>query len=378
MPEPLAGRLNVATLNTRGIPIRGSRLASRYAAIGAEFEAGQADVVCFQEVFSYRHLRLLTRRMPSFRHVSYRPSILGPAGGLATFSRRPVAGQYYQGFGTPPNVPNISRHIRPQARLKGALVTRLADPGLYIVSTHPVANWDGDWSRASRFYPLHHAQLAALARTVRGIEGPAVVCGDFNVDRESSLFSEFMAGTGLTDAFGGQCPPTFRAEFLPTGKAPHCIDFILTAAGVTAESTGLLFTGQVPLPGGPGFVSDHIGLSARLAVPRPADGPSGRGTSLIPVKLGIVSAFAAIGMGAGVAVTRHAHRSPLSPWWDQRVGNTRLRRSDLPMGGVAALLTAAALRAAGQHTVARATTALGIGAAAGALTTGFADPLPPS
>jgi hypothetical protein len=186
MPEPLAGRLNVATLNTQGIPIRGSRLASRYAAIGAEFEA------------------------------------------------------------TPPNVPTVSRHIRSQARLKGALVTRLADPGLFIVSTHPVANWDGDWSRASRFYPLHHAQLAALARTVRDIEGPAVVCGDFNVDLESSLFSEFMAETGLTDAFGGLCPSTFRAEFLPTGKAPHRIDFILTAAGSPRNPPGCCSPGRCP------------------------------------------------------------------------------------------------------------------------------------
>lgn len=84
-----------------------------------------------------------------------------------------------------------------RARLKGALVTRLARPRLCVVNTHPVANKDGDWSRANRFYPLHQAQLAALARIVRGIRIPAVMCGDFNVDRGSSLFAEFVAGTGL-------------------------------------------------------------------------------------------------------------------------------------------------------------------------------------
>ena len=68
MPEQLAARLSVASLNTRGIAIRGSRLASRYTVIGTEFEAGRADVACFQEVFTYWHLRLLARRMPSFRH----------------------------------------------------------------------------------------------------------------------------------------------------------------------------------------------------------------------------------------------------------------------------------------------------------------------
>ena len=63
-------QLTVASLNTRGIPLTGSRLASRYEAIGTAFEAGEADVVCFQEVFTYWHLRLLARRMVSFAQVT--------------------------------------------------------------------------------------------------------------------------------------------------------------------------------------------------------------------------------------------------------------------------------------------------------------------
>jgi endonuclease/exonuclease/phosphatase family metal-dependent hydrolase len=269
MPEQLAGRFSIATLNTWGIHLLGSRLAGRYTAIGTEFEAGRADVVCFQEVFTYWHLRLLARRMPSFRHVSYRSSALGPAGGLVTFSQLPVSGTDYQGLGTPPAAPGISRLIRSAARRKGALVTRLAHPGLCVVNTHPMANWDGDWSRTNRFYPLHRAQLATLTRIVRSIGVPAVVCGDFNVDRDSSLFAEFIAETGLADAFEGKCPPTFRAEYLPEGNVPHCIDFILTTSGIRAESAGLLLTGQVALPGGPGYASDHIGLYANLLLAPP-------------------------------------------------------------------------------------------------------------
>jgi endonuclease/exonuclease/phosphatase family metal-dependent hydrolase len=273
MPERLTGRLSVASLNTWDIHILGSDLAARYAAIGTEFEAGRADVVCFQEVFSDWQLQLLARRMPSFRHVSYRPSAAGPAGGLVTFSRRPVSVTAYRGFGTPPKVPGIPRRIRFRARAKGALVTRLACPGLCIVNTHPVANWDGDWSRTGRFYPLHRAHLGALARMVGSMGVPAVVCGDFNVDRDSSLFGDFMAETGLADAFDGRCAPTFRAEYLPVGKVPHCIDFILTTTGVTAESAGVLFTGKVALPGGPGYPSDHIGLCADLLLTPPARRP---------------------------------------------------------------------------------------------------------
>jgi hypothetical protein len=35
---------------------------------------------------------------------------------------------------------------------------------------------------------------------VLGVPAPVVVCGDLNVDRDSSLFGEFLAGAGLADA----------------------------------------------------------------------------------------------------------------------------------------------------------------------------------
>jgi sphingomyelin phosphodiesterase 2 len=263
--------VTIASLNTRGIPLTGSRLAERYAAIGAGFDAGDADVVCCQEVFTYWHLRMLVRRMRSFRRVSYRPGPFGPNGGLVTFSRRPVSGTAFWRFGWPPRSPGVPLRSRLQAGLKGALVTRLARPELCVINTHPVANHDGDWSVANRFYPLHRAELAVVAHVVKEAGPGAVVCGDFNVSRESSLFSEFMAATGLTDAFGGACPATFRAEYLPAGATTHCIDFILTAGEVTAESAALVFAEKKePL----GYVSDHIGLRARLSL---TASTSGRG-----------------------------------------------------------------------------------------------------
>jgi hypothetical protein len=87
---------------------------------------------------------------------------------------------------------------------------------------------------------------------------------------------------------------------------------------------------------------------------------------------------AALGLAAGVAVTRRAHESPSSPWWDGRVGSTPLRRSDLPVGGVVALLLARRLRKAGRRGTARTVAGLGLGAALGAVGTGLMDPLPTS
>jgi hypothetical protein len=85
---------------------------------------------------------------------------------------------------------------------------------------------------------------------------------------------------------------------------------------------------------------------------------------------------AALGLTVGVAVTRHAHEAPASPWWDGRVGSTPLRRSDLPVGGVVALLLARRLRKGGRRGAARTVTGLGLGAALGAVGTGLMDPLP--
>jgi endonuclease/exonuclease/phosphatase (EEP) superfamily protein YafD len=262
----VAEELTVASLNTLGVPRPGARLARRYAAIGAGFESGDADVVCFQEVVTWWHLRLLVRAMPSFGQVSYERSLTGPAGALVTFSRLPVSGTDYGAFGRPPRTRGLPVRTRLQMGIKGALVTHLKRPGCTVINTHPLSNSDGDWSPANRFYPLHRAQLDALTRVLRDVAGPAVVCGDFNIDRDSALFSDFVREVGLSDTFGGTCPPTFRAEYLPPGETPHCIDFILTTKAVTATATKLLFTGKEPLPGGPAYVSDHIGLSARLSV----------------------------------------------------------------------------------------------------------------
>jgi endonuclease/exonuclease/phosphatase family metal-dependent hydrolase len=237
------------------MPIRGSRLAARYAAIGAAFEASDVDVVNLQEVLSYYHLRQLTRGMPSFR-AGYRRSAAGPAGGVVTFSRLPVESARYQRLPAPRST---EMSLRLRGCLKGALVTRIG--GLSVVNAHLLANTDGDWSADNRFHPIHRAQLAALARLVGGLGDPCVVTGDFNIPRHKPVVQDFLAATGLADAFGGECPPTFHLAYLSPGRHSQCIDFILTT-GLTTSAAHLLFAEKLAL----GYVSDHLGLQADLQV----------------------------------------------------------------------------------------------------------------
>jgi endonuclease/exonuclease/phosphatase family metal-dependent hydrolase len=255
-------QLTIASLNTRGMPVFGSRLTQRYAAIGDVFEKSDVDVVNFQEVLTYVHLRLLVRSLPSFRFVSWQRSLAGPAGGLVTMSRSPVVATEYQRFPTPTDAHEVPRLLRLLAPLKGALLTELG--GVSVVNTHLLANRDGDWSTSNRFFPLHRDQLAALGRFVAAVPRPATLTGDFNVARDSDLYVDFVRDTGLVDVFPNS-PPTFHAAYLGPHQSPHCIDFVFVSDRAAAvESAGLIFTDQVPMSGGPDYVSDHLGLQVRL------------------------------------------------------------------------------------------------------------------
>jgi sphingomyelin phosphodiesterase 2 len=194
--------------------------------------------------------------------VSFGRALPGPAGDVVTFSRVPVVSTMFHRFGAV--AAPIPRLARLQAQMKGALTTILTGPEMSVVNTHPLANTDGDWSAGNRFVPAHRAQLGVLAQVAGAVRGPLVVCGDFNFDRESGLFSDFVSETGLGDAFDGRCPPTFRAQYLPAAARARCIDFILTGGEVKASSAEVLFAGKQELRGGPGHVSDHVGLCARL------------------------------------------------------------------------------------------------------------------
>jgi endonuclease/exonuclease/phosphatase family metal-dependent hydrolase len=253
-PEGHTGQVVVASLNTRGMPVTGSRLPARYAEIARAFEASPAQIVNFQEVLSYYHLRRLTSGLPSFR-AAYRRSVAGPAGGVVTFSRLPVESAGYRRLPAPRST---EPSLRLRGLLKGALVTRVA--GMSVVNAHLLANTDGTWSAENRFHPIHRAQLAALAQLVAELPTPLVVTGDFNIPRHKPLVEDFLATTGLTDAFGGECRPTFQAAYLPAGMRSQCIDFILTG-GLTTESADVVFEEKVPSLG---YISDHIGLQARL------------------------------------------------------------------------------------------------------------------
>ncbi len=94
--------LGVATLNVCGLPWSQSSLpplAHRAVEFGRRLEESGLDVVNLQEVWGRRGLAVIRAQLPSFPHVAWRRGVAGqPAGGLVTFSRRPVGAVSYTSF----------------------------------------------------------------------------------------------------------------------------------------------------------------------------------------------------------------------------------------------------------------------------------------
>lgn len=84
------------------------------------------------------------------------------------------------------------------------------------------------------------------------------------------------------------------------------------------------------------------------------------------------AAFAA-GLTAGIAVTRRLHGDPEAGKWGERIGRTRLRFANLPVGGTIAITLSSVL----PEPLAGPVRSLGAGAVVGAVGWAVVDPLPP-
>jgi len=138
-----------------------------------------------------------------------------------------------------------------------------------VLNTHLSANYRGDWAGKNRYIRTERNQLAQLAEIVgrEPAEALVIICGDFNVPRDSSLYSEFVRAAGVLDPLAGDARPTYRP--LPGVPARYAlpIDFTFVRApklaglDITSEQR---FAERVPFGGGQNYLSDHIGLELRV------------------------------------------------------------------------------------------------------------------
>jgi len=280
--------LGVATLNVCGLPWSESSLmpslAERAVEFGRRLEESGLHVVNLQEVWSRRALAVIRAQLPSFPHVAWRRGVAGqPAGGLVTFSRRPIGAVSYTSFhGALPDAGGVRFRARcaVNSRLQGVLVAELVGLGAVVANTHLTANKDGDWSAENRYHALQRRQVgmvhAALGRARRADTELMVITGDFNIASDASLYPLIVDDGAWRDPFAPVDPVTFHPEFLPAGCTGNRIDYALVWGDgdrFPVVDHGLLFAEPVALADGSRiYVSDHVALTVRLGLGRPGRG----------------------------------------------------------------------------------------------------------
>ncbi len=281
--------LHLMSLNVCGLPAKLAPLAERAGHFGDHIERSDLDVVNFQEVLEPRTLKAIRGRLPSFPFVAWKRAVGGrPAGGLVTFSRRPIGAVSYQSFrGIRPTAGSLRFRARGtlNSRLRGVLTVELPEAGAVVVNTHLTANRDGDWSAQNRYHGLQRAQVrvvhAVRERARAAAPRLVVVSGDFNIASDGPLYPLITDGGAWLDPFAATDPVTFHQRFLPPGSPPHRIDYILVspgtavpapAVGSPAIDSAVLFDEPWARPDGRRlYLSDHMALTARIPLP-PAAG----------------------------------------------------------------------------------------------------------
>jgi endonuclease/exonuclease/phosphatase family metal-dependent hydrolase len=261
--------LNVGGLGTPRPPL--IPLVQRVPELGRRLAAIAIDVLNLQEVFRYEQLRVLRDHLPAFPHVAYHRGVVGPAGGLVTFSRLPIQRVRYRSFaGIVPNRGRLKFRIRRAllSAVQGLTVAELTGLPVTVVNTHLTANRDNDWSPGNRFFGFQRAQLrrfnATLARWRR--PGLTVITGDFNIASDSDHYAEIIDYGLRQDPFAASDPATFHAAFLPPGEATHRIDYVLLSGEATVLDAVPVFPKPVVVGTAPYYLSDHIALAVRIGV----------------------------------------------------------------------------------------------------------------
>lgn len=250
--------VNIITFNIYGVPF--SRLTARLERICEIINETDATVINLQQVHTYDVVRQLKRRLSAHKSVYFAPSLLGPCGGLVTFSKLELSGGVFL------QVNHASRLLGINA--KG--MVRVKTKKFTIYNTHLSANTSGDWSTKSHFYPTHKTELAQVSKIIASQPDnlPAIITGDFNIPRDSQLFERFIRNNDFYDALEGDARPTFHKEFLPPGEPGRKIDHILINSPhkITVHKKERLFDERLQSKGVKAiFLSDHVGLYASIA-----------------------------------------------------------------------------------------------------------------
>ncbi len=202
--------ISVLSLNTFGIPFYLS--LSRLARIATKVVSYDSTIICLQEIQQNAYVNVLSDQLKSYPYQVIYPHVYAPKGGLGTFSRLPLSEAYFE--------PYKDRGLRwlitfsDWALFKGILVTHVQSHGLDIVTlnTHLNANYTGDWRRSNPLASTQYRQIQQLTKLLRRLPDDflIILCGDFNFPRNTFLYEELVAESGLIDPLHGDPRPSYH------------------------------------------------------------------------------------------------------------------------------------------------------------------------
>jgi endonuclease/exonuclease/phosphatase family metal-dependent hydrolase len=246
--------LHVATLNIRNLA---DRWDERLPLLLADMAALQPDVLGLQEVVYPLQQDRLIGAGGEGRYESTRGWAGRPEYGNALLVRRPLAATDPERFDL-----GLQRAaIRASLALDGGAT-------LVVVVTH-LHHLPGDEA-------LRDDQARELLDWLAvGPQGDGlIVMGDFNAKpteptyarmRDAGFRSAHLEANGAEPAV--TWPSGLRAPGMDTEGQPGCLDYLWVRGAIEVESCGLAF--DRPAVGDPTlYPSDHLGLSARLAIGR--------------------------------------------------------------------------------------------------------------
>ncbi len=264
--------LKVLSLNIMGIPFNAdniwgtlfnSSLPLRHNKTAQAISALDPDIICLQEVLTYYQIRIFKKLLPSHPYTSFQNSVIGPKGGLVVFSKLPLIKQGFVEFkknGTFRNKSFIWKLLK-----NGILITKLVNHPVILLNTHLTANFDWDWSLSNRFVPYLTSQLQQMKRTLEVYSDKNIVLsvGDFNMDRNTEIYKNFLKENAVTDIFADVDYTSMHEFYAQPGKEPPITDYIFLSKEryrVSVKEKNVVFKDKVTEGKKEFYLSDHTGL----------------------------------------------------------------------------------------------------------------------
>lgn len=192
-----------ATERFRFVTFNRYRHNDDFAGIGSWMQQSGADAVVVQEVYSAHAMHGLATALPQYPYVYARP---GEDSDVALFSRWPILDAQLAELS-----PGGTNAVKATIDWKGKPITVM---GVHL-----------HWPMAPDEARLRDAELVGLGGLVRGMPGPLLVAGDFNITPWSKQFSEAVANSGLNECARGHGFINSWPSFLAPARIriDHCL-----------------------------------------------------------------------------------------------------------------------------------------------------------